>query len=214
MSGTGGSGGTDAGPSVCGDPYVGYGTQRLVASYPTAQAFIDAYNAEVQNGSGAEPGQLLVVVDYASDKAWFGPAASAGAGYALDTPYDSATFTPQFDVSPKAAVTLELDVGGAQIPIRYLSSVATVGTGCHTIEFDALMLTIPADAGGVAFHGSTLSALLGNPKYLGPPTDGGPPPTVDGSADGATDGSSQVIAGWEVKLVGVAQDLDYQGGTP
>jgi hypothetical protein len=198
-TGTGGSGGV-GGSQCVNETVVGFGTKDLIPTDPTPAAFADAYKAEV--ASMSDPGPMLIVLKFTSPvDSWFGslvPNGSSGDYEFGETPAEvPITLSPAFSLSvPSTQVqfSLHFDTSDthADIPVIAVQAGGILSTACDSIGFDYLYLAIPASAGNIAFHGSTVGALMGPPS-------------------GGQNGNP---SGWPIGFIGGAKAVSYQGGIP
>lgn len=170
-------------------------TGSLLAAGVTAKAFADAWNTEAAKTTGGAV--LIELRGLESDP----PSFSVAVGSSDSTvPPKFLTTVPGPGVngatidatsralsSSAATASFSIKIGGATIPIGRFALNGTLDGKCQGLGAATLTLFIPASAGSIAFAGSTVGALLGEP------TD------VIGTADA-----------WRVELTGSAT---YAGGS-
>jgi hypothetical protein len=151
---------------------VALGSIRLFAGGATPAAFADAYNSELVLLTNAGP--LLIALSGVSgtsdapraDLGALGESAQGGAIFAgghVAVPFSvdaagtirvamtEAHFELQF-VAPASAGLL---------PIAAVSLDSALGGGCSELAVMKMKLLVPATAGSMAFHGSTVAGLMG-----------------------------------------------------
>ena len=162
-----------AGPAPCAGDRAALGTNRLQAMGATPMPFATAYNAELDVLHG--PGPLLIVlagVNDASPAAWIGsfgaldPGQGAGVGFAgqrADVPFTMSA-TRAIQIAPVDA-NFELKfappASDALVPIGSVELSGTLSAGCGSLVVTRAKFLVPATAGGIIFHGSTIGDLMG-----------------------------------------------------
>jgi hypothetical protein len=156
---------------------------RMAAAGSTAAPFANAYNAELRLLKG--PGPMLIVLRGVNDPPKVGVAAfgaldasEAGTGVRFaGTPAEV-----PFTISAKRTIDIaRADVSfvlkftppasDAELPIGSVEISGALAPGCSELTLTKAKLLVPATAGAVAFHGSTIAALMGAPTetYQGQP---------------------------------------------
>ena len=165
--------------TACPNATSAVGTQQLQAGGATPTAFATAYNAEL--ASMSEPGPMVLefngldVVDATGPAAWnlrFGAAEASGStvsflGTPAEIPFEFATNRNVIVSFTEADFSLHFDTATSQVDIPAVS-IMTAGEfddQCSTLLLEGLDVVIPATAGTLSFHGSTLADLLGDPDY-------------------------------------------------
>jgi hypothetical protein len=149
---------------------------RLRAGGTTPMAFAAAYNAELDSLLG--PGPFLMVllgVNGTTPASWIGafgaldpgdPGAGArfasghaevrftmGAARSIQIAPADATFDLRFAAQPAAVL----------VPVASVELSGTLTTECGSLAMTKAKFLVPATAASVAFHGSTVGALMGAP---------------------------------------------------
>jgi hypothetical protein len=173
------------------------------AGASTPAAFADAYNAELALLRG--PGPMLIVLRGVNDGtprariAAFGALdasdASAGVRFANGHAEVPFTLTPMraLQIAPSdASFTLKFSppASDAEVPVGSVELAGTLAPDCGELVVTQAKLLVPATAGAVAFHGSTLGALMGaaTETYRG-----------------------QTNAAWALELAGTAKEVYAPG---
>jgi len=170
-------------PEPCINDRATFGS-RMTAGGATAAAFADAYNAELDVLKG--PGPMLIVLRGVNEPApnvgvaAFGALAvsDAGAGVRFAETHAEVPFT----MSAKRAIDIARADAGfvlkfsppasvADLPVGSVELAGTLAPGCGELVLTKAKFLVPASAGGVAFHGSTVGALMGalTETYRGQP---------------------------------------------
>ena len=118
--------------------------------------------------------------DFAGPTAEF-PYVLSAMGTGVDVAGGSGGFSLRF-----ATVTTTAD-----LPVLGISLAGSLG-GCEELAVDYLRMVVPESAKDLAFHGSTVGALMGAT-------------TVSGDAG---------VSGWVLELLGSTSKVSFTGGTP
>jgi hypothetical protein len=161
----------------------------LLAGGSTPASFAEAYNAELAALHG--PGPLLIVLSGVNDAnparwiASFGAldASRAGAGIRFAGSHADVGFAMDavrsVQIAPTSAnfdLKFTPPANDTMVPAGSIELAATFGIGCGSLVITRAKLLVPNTAGGVAFHGSTIAALMGpaTEVYRGQPASAWP----------------------------------------
>jgi hypothetical protein len=176
-----------------------FGSSGLRAGGATPSAFATAYNAELDASVGAGP--LLIVLSGVNDStppSWVGSfgglTARDGGGVGFLGVHAEVAFTigaaRAIQIAPSDA-TFELNfdppAGDVSLPIVGIELAGTLSNGCGSLSVTKAKLLVPTSAGTIAFHGSTIAALMGAPTE----TRGG-----------------QAASAWALELAGTAPEVN------
>lgn len=176
----------------------------LIGGNPNAP-FATAYAAELS--SMTYPGPLLLVfqgIDTNDPSGWtlqVGGLQAAGSNVAFvgtpaELPFSLGENRSLY--AAKAAVSMIMHFATpttqADVPVIEIGLTGSFDTSCTTLSLETLSVAIPASAASVAFHGSTLGALLGTPNYV-----------VDGGKDAGGEQDA-----WIVGLIGSGSTVSLQ----
>jgi hypothetical protein len=187
----------EAGVAPCSNDTATLDSHALLAGGATPAAFTDAFNAEMKKLT--TPGPLLIVLhgvnegSTATKVASLGPLMplmlgvgfastpanmpfTIGAGGALQIPATSIAFQLKF-VAPADDVLL---------PVSSVELTGKLASACASLSITSMKLLMPTSASAVAFHGSTVGALMGTPTE-----------SILGGTNNA----------WPLQLSGVANDV-------
>jgi len=165
-----------SGGAACTSNFTAHGSNRLLAGGVTPAPFAAAYNAELAASSTAGP--LLMAFYGVNDTNLLGwiarvgglepSAAGAGVGFAgrhIETPFTLAS--DRVLSIPSVAADFELKLVTPQesilLPIGSIALRGRLSVGCGSLAIDKATLLVPERAGKLAFHGSTVEALMGPP---------------------------------------------------
>jgi hypothetical protein len=157
--------------TACASDLATLGSSRLVAGLSTPPAFAAAYNEE--RVSLNSPGPFLLALTGVNETAasgWtaiFGPLAKTAQGAAtfagpraqvpfamgIDRAIDIAETSVQFDLAFTTS-------GGATLPVTAVKLSGTLANACSSLSVTSLELLVPANAGTISFHGSTVGDLM------------------------------------------------------
>jgi hypothetical protein len=162
------------GPGACTTGVDTLGSIALLAGGATPSAFVDAYNAELAKLLTAGPFLIaLAGINDTNASGWiaaFGALGTgeAGAGVAFAGNHAEVPFTigPARSLQiarTNAAFELRFTAPAstALLPVVSVELSGTLSPGCGSLTVTTAKLLIPASAGGLAFHASTLAALMG-----------------------------------------------------
>jgi hypothetical protein len=162
--------------AACANNFTALGSNRLLAGSSTPAAFAAAYNAELAASSTAGPLLMaLYGVNETSLLRWIAKVGAlepsdAGAGVGFAGRHVDVPFTLASDRSltiPAVAADFELKLatpaGPALLPIGAIALHGLLSAGCGSLAVDKATLLVPERAGKLAFHGSTVEALMGPP---------------------------------------------------
>jgi hypothetical protein len=164
-----------SGGAPCPNGFTAVGSNRLRAGGATPAPFASAYNAELDGSSSAGPMLLaLARIDTTKPFEWIatvgGLAAISGGGVGFVPPRADVPFTLAADrslhIGPRAvefALHFPKASAPASIAVASFSLEGAMSAGCGAVTVERATLLVPTSAGGVAFGGSTVAALMGNP---------------------------------------------------
>jgi len=164
----------DASPGMCTSDRATLGSSSLQAAGGTPTAFADAFNAELMKLTSGGP--FLLVLSGVNDgsnvpkTASFGPLEvlqdgvgfeeapavvpfSSDGAHMIQVPKKDAAFALRF-IAPASP---------AMIPVGSVEMSGALASTCTSLTISTLKMLVPATASGVAFHGSTVGALMGTP---------------------------------------------------
>ncbi len=166
----------DASAAACAHDRATLGSRDLLAGGSTPEHFAEAYNAELSNLTTGGP--FLLVLSGVNDGSVAAKVATLGA--LKTTPKGSAFAETPAEVPftmpaarsvriAKNATTFELGFdaqapdAGALVPVVSVELTGKLSSGCSALTTN-LKLLIPVSSSAVAFHGSTIGALMGPPS--------------------------------------------------
>jgi hypothetical protein len=190
-------------PAPCANNRAALGSIRLRAGGATPAPFAAAYNAELDALLG--PGPLLIVLRGVNDTrstAWiaaFGALAPGdpSTGVTFASAHVEVPFTLGADRSVQVAPSsssFELrfapPASDVMIPVGSIELAGVLSRECGSLVMTKAKLLVPAIAGSLAFHGSTIGALMGAPtEALG----------------------GQASAAWALEILGTAKQVYAPG---
>jgi hypothetical protein len=149
---------------------------RLQAGGATPAAFAEAYNAELDALRGPGPFLLVLLgVNDATPGAWVGALGAldpgeAGAGASFAEGHAMVPFTMGAARSihiPATDASFHLrfapPASDALVPVVSVELSGTLTPGCGSLAMTQAKFLIPTTAGSLAFHQSTIAALMGAP---------------------------------------------------
>jgi hypothetical protein len=162
----------EAGPALCSRDRASMGSITLVAGGATPPNFAAAFNAELLKLT--TPGPLLMVFSGVNQGSTAPKTASLGA--LAVTPegvsFAGAHAEAPFSMGPAGLVTIaksnasfelrfNAPASNSMIPVASVELTGTLENGCVALTISSLKLLVPATAGSIAFHDSTVGVLMG-----------------------------------------------------
>jgi hypothetical protein len=166
-------GGDEAGVAACFDDRATLESSQLRAGGSTPGAFADAFNAEMKKLT--TPGPLLIVLHGVNVGSLAPKVASLGAlkPLTLGVGFDGDPASMSFSIIgrtvqiPATSIAFQLKfvapANDAVLPVSSVQLTGTLASACATLNISAMKLLVPASAASIAFHGSTVGALMGTP---------------------------------------------------
>jgi len=164
----------EAGPVQCSNDRAALGSSTLLAAGATPAAFAQAFNAELL--SLPTPGPLLMIFSGVNAGSLATKTASLGAltlapggvdfdGSHADVPFSVDGMGVLKIAKSDAAFGIRFipPASDVMIPVASVELTGTLENGCVSFTIASLKLFVPATAASVAFHGSTVGALMGSP---------------------------------------------------
>jgi hypothetical protein len=162
-------------PVPCTNNLATFGT-RLRAGGMTPTTFADAYNAELDALSG--PGPFLMVLSGVNDDtpaSWIGAFGALALGQPVhfasghaDVPFTIGADRSITIVPTATSFNLRFGAQGSDVlvPVAQIGLSGTLMTQCGSLGMAQVRFLVPATAGSVAFHASTIGALMGTPTEM------------------------------------------------
>jgi len=164
----------DAGAAQCPNDQATLGSGTLTAAGATPPAFAAAFNAELLKLS--IPGPFFMVFSGVNQGSSAPKTVSLGAlaVTANGVAFAGAHVDVPFSMGPSGAVKIAMTdanfdlrfvapASDAMIPVASVELSGTLGNACVSLTVSSMTLLVPATAGAIAFHGSTVGALMGTP---------------------------------------------------
>jgi len=180
----------------CAGDLAALGTNRLLAGGATPARFAEAYNGELMALSSPGPFLLaLTGVNETTPSGWIAVLGALGRAAGGAVTFGGTRAAIPFSMSAERAI--RIDPSGAQFVLSFAPSTAAIpavsvalsgmlANACSSLSQAKLRLLLPASAGVVSFHGSTVGELMG-------------PPTESWGGNAA--------AAWPLELSGTAQEV-------
>ncbi|HKQ67931.1 MAG TPA: hypothetical protein VJT73_01265 [Polyangiaceae bacterium] len=157
---------------ACPNDRATLGSNELRAGGATPTAFANAYNLELDALQTAGPMLLTLsgvnAGSSATKTASFGALEASGRGAGFDGSPATAPFeldgARRVRIAPRVAafgLRFVPPASAAIIPAGSIELTGTLANACTSLVIAKLALLVPASAGAVAFHGSTVAALMG-----------------------------------------------------
>jgi hypothetical protein len=197
----------DAGAAVCSNDRAPVGSSTLVAAGVTPAGFAAAFNAELMQL--VTPGPFLLILS----------GVNAGSAAPKTAAFGALVVTPSGADFERAPATVPFSWGGsgvvkvaksdasfelrfvapsaAMIPVASVELTGTLENACSSLIISSLKMLVPATAGAMAFHGSTVGALMGTPTA---------------SAQGGSNNAWPLELSGEVKAIYAALNEDTDAG--
>jgi len=165
-----------SGGAACANDFTALGSNRLLAGGATPPDFAAAYNVELAASNTAGPLLLAFygvndtnLIGWVASVGALGPSdAGAGDGFAgvhAEVPFTLASNRSLHMAFIAADFELRLvtPATSVSLPIGAIALDGSLSVGCGSLTVDKARLLVPIRAGTLAFHGSTVEALMGPP---------------------------------------------------
>jgi hypothetical protein len=145
----------------------------LLAGGATPSPFAEAYNAEL--AALTTPGPVLLLLTGVSPassahRADIGALLSNSQGVGFASPPAQLPFSSDgsgaihIALAPASfALKFVAPANDVQVPVVSISLDGALATGCGALVVSKMKLLVPSSASSLAFHGSTMGALMGSP---------------------------------------------------
>ncbi|HMJ57422.1 MAG TPA: hypothetical protein VK540_35370 [Polyangiaceae bacterium] len=165
-----------SGGAACANNFTALGSNRLLAGGATPPDFAAAYN--IERAASNTAGALLLAFYGVNDTNLLGWVASvgalgpsdAGAGVGFAGVHAEVPFTLASNRSLHMAfiaadfeLRLVTPATSVSLPIGAIALDGSLSVGCGSLTVEKARLLVPIRAGTLAFHGSTVEALMGPP---------------------------------------------------
>jgi hypothetical protein len=164
----------EAGVAACSNDRASLNSSELRAGASTPAAFADAFNAEMKKLT--TPGPLLILLRGVNDGSLAPKIASFGAlkPLSLGVGFDGASADVPFTIGagrsvqiPAISIAFQLKfvapANDAVLPVSSVELAGKLASACSSLNISSMKLLVPASASSIAFHGSTVGALMGAP---------------------------------------------------
>jgi hypothetical protein len=164
----------EAGVATCSNDRASFESSALRAGGSTPAAFADAFNAEMKKLT--TPGPLLILLHGVNEGSLAPKVATLGAlkPLTLGVGFDGAPASVSFSIGTARSIQIPLTsiafqlkfvapATEAVLPVSSVQLTGQLASACASLTISAMKLLVPASAGSIAFHGSTVGALMGTP---------------------------------------------------